>query len=397
MASNRDRRNVAVLSLSQALFMTGQSTLIILSGLVGQTLTATKALATLPVSMVVVATALTTIPASMLMKRVGRRSGFMLGALFAIVGAVISSYAIWIGSFWLFVTGTFVIGVNGGFAQFYRFAAADAVDESFRAKAISLVVAGGIVAAFAGPTLVKLTNELFAPVLFLGAYLSLIVVAIIALGVLMLVDIPKLSAAQIADPGRPVFHVMRQPVFIVAVIGGMVGYASMSLVMTAAPIAMVGCGFAVSDAATVIQWHIVAMFLPSFFTGTLIQRFGVLNVMLAGLALLAGCVVAALAGLDFGHFVVALIALGLGWNFAFVGASTLLTESYTPAERAKTQAANDFLVFGSVAMASLSSGAFMHFFGWDMVQLLAIPFVAFAALAVGWLSWRRAHAARRAA
>jgi MFS family permease len=323
------------------------------------------------------------------MKRVGRRLGFIVGALFAVAGAVICSYAIWINDFWVFAAGTFVIGLNGGFAQYYRFAAADVAAESFKARAISLVVAGGIVAAFVGPALVRLTADMLAPVMFLGSYVTLIFVAVAAIGVLAFLDIPRLSDEQIHDPGRPLSVIMRQPVFLVAVVGGMVGYAVMSLVMTATPIAMVGCGFAVGDAAGAIQWHVLAMFAPSLVTGTLISRFGVLNVMLAGFALLTVCVAVALSGVAIENFVIALIALGLGWNFSFVGASTLLTDAYMPAERAKTQAANDFLVFGSVATASLSSGAVLQLFGWESVQLVALPFLAVAAAGTLWLMVRR--------
>jgi MFS family permease len=206
---------------------------------------------------------------------------------------------------------------------------------------------------------------------------------------LAFLDIPLPPAGTTAESGRPLAAILRQPAFVVAVLGGMVGYGVMSLVMTATPLAMIGCGFGVPDAALVIQWHVLAMFAPSFVTGAIIQRFGVLAVMLAGMALLAACVAAALAGVDIVHFWVALVALGLGWNFAFVGASTLLTETYRPAERAKVQAANDFLVFGSVASASLSSGAVLHFFGWGAVQVFALPFVAVAALAILWLGRRR--------
>jgi len=384
-----DHRNVAVLSLAQALFVTGQVVLITLSGLVGQMLADDKALVTLPVSTVVLAAALTTIPAAMLMKRVGRRSGFMLGAAIALAGMIVSSYAIWIESFWLFVAGTFVIGINGGFAQYYRFAAADAARPEFRARAISLVIAGGIVAAIAGPQLVRSTNDLFAPVPLLGSYLALIGVAVAAIATLSMLSVPAPSEEDAHVPSRPMAKIARNPVFLVAAMSGMVGYAVMSLIMTATPVAMIGCGFAVGDAAQVIQWHVLAMFVPALFTGDVIKRLGVLPVIFTGLMLLFGCVAVAVSGIDILHFSVALFALGLGWNFTFVGASTLLTEVYAPAERAKVQAANDFLVFGSVAFASLSSGALLNSFDWNTVNLFALPFIAAAALAVPWLAVRR--------
>jgi MFS family permease len=388
----RDRRNVLILAVSQGLFVTGQSMLIILSGLVGSTLAADPALATLPVSTVVVGTLAATVSASLLMRRIGRRAGFLLGAAIALAGAVTAAYAVYIAAFWLFAFGTFLVGVNAGFAMYFRFAAADVAAPAFRSRAISLVLAGGVVAAVAGPQLVRLTVDALAPIAFLGAYVALAVLPVFSALFLAFLDIPLPAAGEGGGAGRPLTAIVRQPAFVVAVLGGMVGYGVMSLVMTATPLAMVGCGFAVPDAAMVIQWHVLAMFAPSFVTGAIIQRVGVLNVMLAGMGLLAACVAAALAGIDIANFAAALVALGLGWNFAFVGASTLLTETYRPAERAKVQAANDFLVFGSVATASLSSGAVLHFFGWDAVQVFALPFVAVATSGLLWLKWLRRRA-----
>lgn len=389
MRLSRDHRNVGILSLCQALMSTAQTVLIILSGLVGAMLAADKALATLPISSVVVGTLMTTVPASFLMKRVGRRAGFIFGSALGLVGALIAALAIYLQSFWLFSLGTLVIGGNVGFSQYYRFAAADAVAANFRPRAISLVLAGGVIAAIIGPELAKATTDLMAPIPFLGAYMTIAAIPVISAAILSFLDIPNLSAHEVADPGRPVLEIARQPAFVVAVLSGMVGYGVMSLVMTATPLAMIGCGFGVADAAMVIQWHVVAMFAPSFVTGNIIQRFGVLRVMLCGVVLLAACTAAALAGLDIVNFWLAMVTLGLGWNFAFVGASTLLTETYQPSERAKVQATNDFFVFGSVALASLSSGAFLHYLGWDAVQLLALPFLFVAAGAILWLEYQR--------
>ncbi len=389
MVSALEKRNVALLATSQALFTTSQATLIILSGLVGQSLADNKALATLPVSTLVFAAALTTIPASLYMHRVGRRRGFVTGATFGLMGALIAASAIWFSSFWLFAFGTFVMGINGGFAPFYRFAAADAASGAFKSKAISLVVSGGLVAAFIGPIMVRMTTNLFEPVLFLGTFIALVVVALLAMSVLAFLQIPMLSDEEKASSGRPLREIIRQPVFMVAVLGGMVGYGGMSLIMTAAPLAIVGCGYSVHEASTVIQWHIVAMFAPAFFTGSLIQRFGVLNIMMLGMILLAICVAIALAGLDVMNFTAALIALGLGWNFSFVGASTLVTEAYEPSERAKTQAINDFMVFSTVTLGSFGSGALLHFSGWDMVQYVALPFIALSTFATLALAFSR--------
>jgi len=390
-----EKRNVALLSSSQALFTTSQSVLIITAGLIGQTIADDKALATLPVSLAIVATAMTTIPASLYMQRVGRRAGFLTGAFVGLMGTILAAYSVWIGNFWLFAAATFVMGINGGFAQFFRFAAADTASLTFRPRAISLVVAGGVVAAFIGPLVVRSTNDLFV-IPFLGPFAVLVGVALVAMLILSFLDIPKLTVAESHDPARPLGEIVRQPVFLVAVLGGMIGYGSMTLVMTSAPIAMVGCGFGVPDAADAIQWHIVAMFAPSLVTGSIIQRFGVLQVMVTGMVLLAGCVAVALMGLEIAHFTIALIALGLGWNFSFVGASTLLTEAYKPSERAKVQAMNDFLVFGMAALGSLSSGMVMHWAGWNVVQLIALPFIALSCLATLSLLAARKRAAASA-
>ena len=389
MRLSRDRRNVAVLAACQALFASGQSMLIIMSGLVGASLAADKALATLPVSATVTGVLVATIPASLMMKRTGRRLGFIVGAVIGILGGAIAAFALYIQDFWLFTLGTFLAGVQGGFAQFYRFAAADVAAPDFKSKAISLVLAGGVVAAVAGPELVKWTSEMLAPLVFLASYMTIAALPVAAILLLLLLDIPRLTVQETKDPGRPLLRIARQPAFGVAVLSGMVGYGVMSLIMTSTPLAMVACGFVVGDAATVIQWHVLAMFGPSFVTGSLIRRFGVLNIMLIGMGLLAACVAVALAGIDMLNFWIALVALGLGWNFSFVGASTLLTETHKPAERAKVQATNDFLVFGSAATASLLSGAILHLFDWETLQLVAAPFVIAATTALLWLKTRR--------
>jgi len=383
MATRSEYKNVGVLFGSQAMFMTNQVVLITLSGLVGQMLASDKSLATLPVSTVVVATALTTIPASMLMKRVGRRAGFMLGSLIGLMGVALSVYAIWIEAFWLFVSATFIMGINGGFSQYYRFAAADVASPEFRSRAISLVISGGIAAAVIAPTIVRQTNDLL-PIPFIGSYIALFGVGLVTLFLLSFLSIPKPTVAEMHSSGRPLPHITGTPAFIVAALAGTIGYAVMSLIMTATPLAMQGCGFGVSDSSFVIQWHVMAMFVPSLFTGSLIHRFGVLNIIFIGLVLLFACVALAVNGIDLFNFTAALIALGLGWNFTFVGASTLLTETYQPAERAKVQATNDFLVFGTVAAASLSSGALLYAYDWNMVNFFALPFLTVSMMTVIW-------------
>jgi len=327
------------------------------------------------------------------MKRIGRRAGFMAATVWGAGAMALAAWAVYDRDFWLFTLAMLLYGGYGGFAQYYRFAAADIASPQFRSRAISYVLAGGIAAAVAGPTLAKWSTDLFAPITFLGGYVVVCVLSVAATALLAFLDIPRPSEAEARAAGRPMRQIMAQPVFVVAVLCGMIGYGVMSLVMTSTPLAMIGCGFAVNDAADVIQWHILGMFVPSLFTGTLIARFGLLNVMLAGVALLLFCVIVAVSGLTWIHFAVALTALGLGWNFTFVGASTLLTEAYQPAERAKTQAANDFLVFGTVSLSSLSSGALLHFADWNTVNYMALPAVLLCGAALVWLKGHRRRTA----
>ena len=386
MQITREKRNVAVLAASQALFMTGATMLVILSGLVGLDLAEDKALATLPVSAVMIGNALTMVPASLLMGKIGRRPGFILGALIGAGGAAVAVAAILDRDFRLFVLGTFIIGIYAGFAQYYRFAAADAASTGFKSKAISLVVAGGVIAALVGPELTKWSSGLLAPDGFLGSYLVVAGLALAAAALLGLLDVPLPRTEEICQPGRPLRLIMCQPVFLVAVFVGMMGYGVTSLMMTATPLAMAAYTHGLDDTAFVIQWHTLAMFAPAFFTGSLIQRFGVCNVMLVGVALLGGCVVAAPVGVNLVQFWFGLVALGLGWNFTFIGASTLLTEAYLPAEQAKVQAANDFLVFTAVATASLSSGVLLYYVDWQTVNYVAIPFLIAAGAAIMWFA-----------
>ncbi len=386
---NRAQRNVAVLAGCQALLLTGNAILIALSPLVGFALAPDKAFATLPVTSYVVATALSTVPASLWMKRVGRRAGFMTGAVIGIGAGALSSYAIYSGDFMLFCAGTGLAGLYNACGQYYRFAAVDVASDSFKSKAISFVMAGGIVGAFLGPGSAILTRDVFPEHLFLGSYMSTMIFALLAIGLLTLVDIPPPGEQERQSGGRPLATIVAQPVFLVAVLGGMIGYGVMNLVMTATPLAMTACQHPFDDTAIVIQWHIVGMFAPAFFTGSLINRFGVLKIMLCGTLLMFACVAVALSGLEFLYFWTSLVLLGLGWNFLFVGGTTLLTECYAPAEKAKVQAANDFLVFGTVAAASLTSGTLLHLIGWHAVLLGALPFLAFTGLASLWLLRRR--------
>lgn len=374
-------RNTGILATAQATLVTSQSMLAILSGLVGLAIADNVALATLPVSTVVIATTLTTIPASMLMKRIGRRAGFLAGGSVGVAGALVASYALTIGHFWVFSLGTFLMGVNAGFAQFYRFTAADAALPQFKSRAISFVIAGGVVAAFAGPELAKRTHDLVDGTEFLGSYLILGVLGVVGMALVSALNISAPSAQERTQSGRPLATIVHQPSLVIAILVGMVAYSVMILLMTATPLAMIGHGFHIDDASFVIQWHMVAMFAPAFFTGSIIQRFGVDRVMVAGTVLLGFAIFAALSGNQIYHFWTALFALGLGWNFAFIGASTLLTETYEPSERGKVQALNDFLVFGMVTVASLTSGTILYFLDWRAVNFAAIPAIAVALIA----------------
>ena len=387
------KKNVAVLAACQALLFTNNSTAIALNGLAGYALAANKALATLPVTAWVIGGALSTLPASLLMKRIGRRSGFTVGALTGMVGAAICSFALYLESFWLFCFGTMVFGVYNAAAQYYRFAAADVASADFKAKAISLVLAGGLVGGIVGPETSKLTVDSLQTH-YLGAYLSLIGFLVLVVLALQWLDIPVPVAAAHKESTRPLGQIMAQPVFVVAVLAAAGAYGVMNLLMTATPLAMGLCGHPYAAAATVIGWHVVGMFGPSFFTGSLIKRFGVLQVMAAGALVLYVVVAIALSGVSVAHFWFALLLLGVGWNFLYIGGTTLITEACTPPERAKTQGANDLIVFLVMASSSFSSGLLLEKSGWQMLNYLALPFVTAAAIAVLWLLARRRVAAR---
>jgi len=388
MQFSRDHRNVCVLALCQALYYVGQSIMFILGGLVGADLAENKALSTLPITVIIIATALSTIPASLIMRRIGRKFGFMLGATIAMIGSCIASYGIYQSSFWLFVTGTMTIGINGGFAQYFRFAAADVAEANFKSKAISLVISGGIIAAFIGPILVNYTFDIYV-VPFFGSFISILFLASFAILTLSFLDIPRPDLRERATSGRPLWIVAQNPELLGAIFVGMVGYGMMSLLMTATPLAMVAHGYMVHDASFVIQWHLVAMFGPALFTGSLINRLGVMRVMMIGALLLFLSILTALTGETVTYFWTALFALGLGWNFTFIGASFLLTETYLPKERAKIQALNDFMVFGFVALCSLTSGTLFHYFDWHTINQVAIPIIVIASFVIAGLMWRR--------
>ncbi len=379
------RRNVAVLATAQALFNCTQTMAIATTPLAAYAmLGADKAFATVPIVLTHVGLMLSTLPAALLMGRVGRRPGFSLGATLGIFGAMISFAAIWQQSFWMLCLGGFLQGAAGAFAWHYRFAATDVADVGFRAKAISLVMAGGVVAGLIGPQTAKWAVGLFDPILFAGVYLMTAVFALGMLLLMQLIQIPPPAKTDTGTGGRPMREIMRQPAFVVAVISSMVGYAVMTLVMSATPLAMLGCGFNFNDSATVIQVHVLAMFAPSFFTGHLITRFGVRSILLAGAFIEIGCALVNLSGVTLLHFAVANMLVGLGWNFCYVGGSVLLTSTYRPEERAKVQGTHDFLVYASTATAAGASGTLQALAGWSTINLLALPALALMLAAVLW-------------
>jgi MFS family permease len=393
--SSRDPsvKNVVLLAICQALSMTGMTMNMSVTALAGHELTPDPALATLPLALQFTATMLTTMPASLYMRYVGRRLGFMTGVLIGVTGAVLGVTAIFSHAFLLFCVGSMLIGSFQGFAILYRYAAADTASDSFRPRAISLVLAGGVVSALLGPTLAKYSFELFAPILFAGTFVAIAVVQAISLIFLAFVEIPTPTAAERSNSGRPLLQIVRQPVFLVAVFGSMIGYGSMTFVMVATPLAMVDCGFEIPTTFLVVQWHAVGMFAPSFFTGSLIQRFGVIRIMLTGVAAYLACAAINLSGVSFLQFFSALVLLGIGWNFLFIGGTTLLTESYRPEERAKVQGLGDFLVFSMSTLAAFSSGAINNAFGWQAVNLGLLPLAAAVGVTLLWYGGQRRAAA----
>jgi MFS family permease len=387
-------RNVLVLSACQATLQVTGVTMIAVTGLAGYSIAPDKALATVPLTCYVLGSAASTVHASLLMNAIGRRAGFQVGTAVGVLGGATCSLAMYLGLFWLLCLGMAVMGVYTAFGKYYRFAAADVAKADFKAKAISLTLAGGIVGGIVGPELAKRTTTTFLDQPYLGPYLSLMAVCLFAMLVLSRLDIPKLSAHERVSSGRPLARIMAQPVFIVAVLASALSYGIMNLMMTSTPLAMRAHHHPFNDAAFVLQWHMIGMYGPSFFTGSLIQRYGVLNIILTGTVLLLACILVALSGTTLVNFWVALFVLGIGWNFMYVGGSALLTEAHAPAERAKTQAANDFMVFVTMAISSASSGLLLHQSGWHAVNYGSIPFLAVAAAATLWLIWQRRAAPR---
>ncbi len=384
--AKRNTRNVVVLAICQALFNSGRILTFLAASLVaismlGDDLT----FVTAPITMMLVGTAAGTLPSAYLMRAWGRKWGFVIGSVVGAIGSAVAAYAVGTDSFVLFNIGIFLFGIYGGAAQQYRFAAADVAPEHIKAKAISTVVAMGVVGAFVGPETTLMTKDLFGWAPFEGTFWALMVFCLLAAVIVLGIDIPKLTKAEFADSGRPLRQIVVIPTFIVALIAALFGYMAMTFLMTATPVTMRIEAFTDNDIVRVIQWHVVGMFAPGFFTGSLIQRFGVVRIIVLGSALLLGSVVVALAGDSFVHFFIALFLLGVGWNFAFTGGTVLLTEVHTASERAKVQGLNDFILFSGLAISSLSAGMIFHFFGWMWVNLATTPLILAVLLPAIWL------------
>lgn len=374
------RRNVILLAASQALMLSAIVLSMSLAAILGATLAPDKSLATLPVAAMVIGTAIASLPAALLMRRAGRRAGFLMGATLGVMGSALAGYGLWTGSFMMFCLGHLLVGSYQGFANYYRFAAAEAVDAAHTTRAISWVVAGGVVAAFLGPQLGHWGRDWLISGPFVGSYLGQAVLSVLALGLLSQVQLKPVPVVT-SGVARSVRELLSQPLLLTSILGAAVGYSVMIMVMTATPLAMLGCGFPGESITPVIQWHVVGMFAPSFFTGNIIKRFGAPRIMQAGFMLLLAHVAVALSGLEFLHFASALVLLGVGWNFAFVGGTALLTQTYRPTEQLKVQAINEFLVFGLVAASTLSAGWLYDRYGWVTLNLAVVPFLVLALLA----------------
>src|SRR5580704_2433386 len=387
----RARSNVVRLAAAQALTGANSAVIFATGSIVGATLAPDISLATVPLSMYVAGLAAGTLPTGAISRAYGRRVAFMIGTFCGMLTGLLGAFAILHGSFPLFCCATFLGGLYGAVSQSYRFAAADGASAQYRPKAVSWVMVGGVFAGVLGPQLVQWTMDIWPPYLFAFSFMMQAVVALVAMAVLSGVDAPKPAASDLHG-GRPLFEIARQPRFIAAALCGVIAYPMMNLVMTSAPLAMKMCGLSVSDSNFGIQWHMVAMYGPSFFTGSLIARFGAPRIVALGLTLEAVAATIGLTGISAMHFWATLIALGVGWNFAFVGASALVLETHLPQEKNKVQAFNDFLVFGMMAVGSFSSGQLLANYGWSAVNMVVYPPVALGLVVLALVSFARRRA-----
>ena len=393
----RAKRNVIVLVLAQAFLGAQMPMIFTIGGLAGQSLASNACWATLPISMIVLGSMLSATPISGIMQKYGRRVGFLIGVTGGMLGAAIGSYGLYVASFPIFLLGSLFTGIYMSAQGFYRFAAADTASDAFRPKAISYVMAGGLVSAIIGPQIVKATSDAFV-VPFMGTYLAVIALNLFGALIFLGLDIPRPEkAAADAPKGRSRMELLRTPRVAVAMICALVSYALMNLVMTSTPLAVVGCGYETNDAADVVMAHVLAMFVPSFFTGHMIARFGVEKVVGLGLLILTGAGAVALSGVELEQFFIALVLLGVGWNFGFIGATSMLAGAHTVEERGRVQGLNDLIVFGGVTMASLASGGLMNCSGgtvqegWNAVNMAMAPFIMLAGGALIWLTLRPAE------
>ncbi len=377
-------RNALVLAVAQAMAGGNATVITATTGIIGSMLAPDPALVTVPISTMVLGMWIGTLPVGMLAKAFGRRFALQTGSVFGMLSGLVSYTAVLHGSFALLLLGTFCGGLYAAAHQSYRFAAADTASPRFRPKAVSWVLAGGVFAGIIGSQLVIFTKDLIPATLFAGTFLAQSACAALAAGVLVFVKIPRPPVSRAFADGRPLIAIIGQPRFIVAAACGMASYAMMNMIMTSAPLAMVMCNHSVNEAALGIQWHVIGMYAPSFVTGSLILRFGVRRMMALGLTMIVGAAAMGLAGIALWNFWIGLAVLGVGWNFAFISATTLVTECHEPHERNKVQAFNDFLVFGSMALGSFSSGALLSRYGWDAVNGMVFPVVLMAALLLAW-------------
>ncbi len=390
----RAKKNLFVLVAAQAILGSQMPVSFILGGLSGQVLATNKCFATLPISMIVFASMMSAPWLSSLMQKRGRRIGFVIGSLCAALGASLCAIALWQHSFPLFLFGSFLTGIYQSAQGFYRFAATDGASDIFRPKAISWVMAGGLIPAIAGSQIVKLTEDALAPIPFAGAYVAVVVLNLVGIWIFAFLDSPVPPPAKKGSlPIRSRLELLKTPAIAVAMICAMVAYALMNLVMTSTPLGMKGCGFSTAQASDVVSAHVLGMFVPSFFTGHLIARFGVNKILAAGLVILGLAGIVALAGVTLMNFYVSLVLIGVGWNFGFIGGTTLLAANHTPEERGRVQGMNDFAVFGLVTLASLSSGGLLNCSGgspvqgWHLVNYAMIPFLALAGGTLAWFVW----------
>lgn len=386
-AKGRFLTNVFPLVAGQAFFQTAGILVAALSGLVGYNLAADKALATVPVAVISIGTAAALIPASLFMKKYGRKRGFMLGIGLGFVAGALTSLGVYLVDFWLFVIGNMFIGAYQGFSQYYRFAAAESVEKAERSRAISWVVSGGVFAAIAGPSIARFTKDI-GDIPFLYSYVSIMALSLLAIVAVSRIryDTRQSAVPDVAQRERPLSEILKRPAFIGAIASSAVGSAVMVMVMTATPITMKICGYNADDSSIVIQWHVLGMFVPSFFTGDLIQRFGPVKVIFCGIFIFLLHLSLALSGTELFHFTTGLIFLGVGWNFMFIGGTALLTKSYATGDRAKSQAFHDFMVYAVATLSSFTAGAALDRWGWNVVNLIAAPLLIAAFAILMWYS-----------